>query len=49
MSAKDTMDYLLETGVPRECIYYGEDKAHGEMMMHDGEEFKQIVDWLILK
>lgn len=46
LSAKDTMEYLVESGCPRENVHYGKGKAHGEMLMHGGEDFAQIVDWL---
>ncbi|PWN54305.1 hypothetical protein IE53DRAFT_215759 [Violaceomyces palustris] len=46
LSATETKAYLHESGVPEECVHFGRDKAHGEMLMHGGEEFKHIVDWL---
>lgn len=46
LSAKDTLEYLVESGCPRENVFYGEGKAHGEMLMHGGEEFEDIVRWL---
>lgn len=46
LSAPDTLEYLVDAGCPRENIYYGEKKAHGEMLMHGGDAFSDIVDWL---
>ncbi|SPC67416.1 uncharacterized protein UHOD_03431 [Ustilago sp. UG-2017b] len=49
LSAKDTLEYLVESGCPKENIYYGREKAHGEMLMHGGSEFDDIVTWLAMK
>lgn len=49
LSAKDTLEYLVESGCPRENIFYGEGKAHGEMLMHGGEAFVDIVGWLSME
>lgn len=49
LSAKDTLEYLVESGCPRENIYYGQAKAHGEMIMHGGETFEDVVGWLGMK
>lgn len=49
LSAKDTLEYLVESGCPRENIHYGRGKAHGEMLMHGGEEFEAIVGWLSME
>ncbi|TKY87826.1 hypothetical protein EX895_003407 [Sporisorium graminicola] len=49
LSAKDTLEYLVESGCPRENIHYGKGKAHGEMLMHGGEDFDGIVKWLSME
>lgn len=49
LSAKDTLEYLVESGCPRENIHYGKGKAHGEMLMHGGEDFERIVGWLSME
>lgn len=49
LSAKDTLEYLVESGVPRANVYYGKEKAHGEMLMHGGDEFNDIVAWLSME
>ncbi|PWZ01327.1 hypothetical protein BCV70DRAFT_158426 [Testicularia cyperi] len=49
LSAKDTREYLVECGTPHENIYWGTNMAHGEMLMHGGPAFRQIVDWLCLE
>lgn len=49
LSAKDTLEYLVESGCPRENVYYGKGKAHGEMLMHGGAEFESIVEWLSME
>ncbi len=49
LSAKDTLEYLVEQGCPRENIYYGKGKAHGEMLMHGGREFDGIAEWLSME
>ncbi|CDR98948.1 uncharacterized protein SPSC_06287 [Sporisorium scitamineum] len=49
LSAKDTLEYLVESGCPRENIHYGVGKAHGEMLMHGGEDFERIVKWLSME
>ncbi|SPO27509.1 uncharacterized protein UTRI_10626 [Ustilago trichophora] len=49
LSAKDTLEYLVESGCPRDNIFYGEGMAHGEMLMHGGEAFDGIVGWLSME
>ncbi|EST04692.1 E3 ubiquitin-protein ligase Highwire/Pam/Rpm-1 [Kalmanozyma brasiliensis GHG001] len=49
LSAKDTLEYLVESGCPRENVHYGKGKAHGEMLMHGGEDFRNVVDWLSME
>lgn len=46
LSAKDTLEYLVECGCPRQNVHYGKRKAHGEMLMHGGDDFDKIVEWL---
>ncbi|SJX62435.1 uncharacterized protein SRS1_13284 [Sporisorium reilianum f. sp. reilianum] len=49
LSARDTLEYLVESGCPRENIHYGKGKAHGEMLMHGGDDFERIVKWLSIE
>lgn len=49
LNAKDTYEYLVESGCPRENIHYGERRAHGEMLMHGGDDFANIVHWLSMQ
>ncbi|SNX85596.1 uncharacterized protein MEPE_04305 [Melanopsichium pennsylvanicum] len=49
LNAKDTLEYLVESGCPRENVHFGEGKAHGEMLMHGGKDFEGIVDWLSIE
>ena len=49
LSARDTLEYLVESGCPRDNIHFGKGKAHGEMLMHGGDDFADIVDWLSLE
>ncbi|EPQ28870.1 uncharacterized protein PFL1_03672 [Pseudozyma flocculosa PF-1] len=48
LHAGETREYLFEMGLPARCLFFGEGKVHGEMLMHGGPEFNEIVEWLLL-
>ncbi|KAN0063190.1 hypothetical protein ACQY0O_004354 [Thecaphora frezii] len=46
LHAHDTQSYLLEMGVPPECIHFCRKKAHGEIFVSQGPEFRELLRWL---
>ncbi|KAN0064093.1 hypothetical protein ACQY0O_003257 [Thecaphora frezii] len=46
LHAHDTQSYLLEMGVPPECIHFCRKKVHGEIFVSQGPEFRELLRWL---